>query len=695
MRDVNLDKENDKPKEKSKRIFVFTVIFVVIYFLLITAIAPKKYSLTEGDIAKADIKASRDTVDERATKAKENEALAKVEKQYTLKSEVKVDAQQNIKKLFSKITNIITTIPDDKDRMTAAKKIEGFTLSEDEYKVLLVLPKEELAVAEENLIKIMDLVYANNIEDNNVEQNENAKRIVSFELTKKIVSRELELVLNNIAVSQIKPNSFFDKEKTDEKIKEAQKSVQKEIIKKNQIVVKDGEPITTSQIEILKELGVLDKGLGKTYLYTYVILFFFVALVLVMQYSYLLKEKKEIYYNTRMVIMIGSINIMSLLFARGITIISPFLIPLACAPIIMTLLLDHKTSIVINSLNILLVSVVVGFSPHIIILSIVNVIIGSTALKKLQQRNDILYSTVYIAIVSSVVTLATGMLVSNNLSGIFVDVGFVALGAIMSGVLAIGLLPFFESTFDIVTNIKLLEMSNPNHPLMKRLLMESPGTYHHSVMVANLAEVAAEEVGGNPVVARIGAYYHDIGKIKRPYFFGENLMGRENPHNKIKGNLSTLIIISHVKDGMELAKEYKVPKVIQDIIEQHHGTTLVKYFYLTMKNEAENPDDVKEEDFRYPGPRPSSKEAGILMLADGVEAAVRSIKEPTKSKIEEMVNNIIKDKLQSDQLSNCDLTLRDLEKIRKCFLKVLNGLYHQRIEYPTEKIRSKGVETKV
>lgn len=277
------------------------------------------------------------------------------------------------------------------------------------------------------------------------------------------------------------------------------------------------------------------------------------------------------------------------------------------------------------------------------------------------------------------------MLISNNISGIVVDTGFSVLGALLSGVLALGFLPFFESSFDVVTNIKLLELSNPNQPLMKKLLMEAPGTYHHSMMVANLAEVAAEEVGGNPVVARIGAYYHDIGKTKRPYFFGENQMGKENPHNKITPNLSTLIIVSHTKDGVELAKEHNIPKVIQDIIEQHHGTTLVKYFYYTLKNSSENPDDVKEEDFRYPGPIPSSKEAAIIMLADGVEAAVRSITEPTKGKIEEMVNNIIKDKLYSDQLSNCDLTLKDIEIIRKCFLKVLNGIYHRRIEYPTEK----------
>ncbi|MBU3105238.1 HD family phosphohydrolase [Clostridium gasigenes] len=677
-----------KPKDRSKRMFIFTVVFVLIYFLLITAIAPKKYNLTEGDIANADIKAPRDTVDERATKEKEEEILEKVDKQYTVKGEVKLSAEENITKLFNKISNINATITDEKEKMAAAKKIEGFNLTENEFKIILSLTKEEISQFEQSLLGIMKLVYVNNIQENNIENIQNSHGIVSYELSKKNISRELELALSNIAFSQIKPNLFFDKEKTDEKVKEAQKNLQKEIIKKNQTIVKEGEPITSSQIEILRELGLLDKGLGKTYMYTYLILAVFVAMVLGMQYSYLSKDKKEIYNNIKMIIMISVINLISLLLARGLNIISPFLIPLACGPILLTLLLDYKTSLVINSLNILLVSVVVGFSPHIIILSIVNVIIGSTTLRKLQQRNDILYSTIYIAGVSALVTLSTGMLLSNNLTGIFIDTGFVILGSIMSGVLAVGFLPFLESTFDIVTNIKLLEMSNPNHPLMKRLLMEAPGTYHHSVMVANLAEVATEEVGGNPVIARIGAYYHDIGKIKRPYFFGENQMGKENPHNKITPNLSTLIIISHVKDGIELAKEYKVPKVIQDIIEQHHGTTLVKYFYYTMKNSAEKPEDIKEEDFRYPGPTPCSKEAGILMLADSVEAAVRSINEPTKGKIEEMVNNIIKDKLHSDQLVNCDLTLRDLEKIRKCFLKVLNGIYHKRIEYPTEKVRS-------
>ncbi|WP_406542175.1 HDIG domain-containing metalloprotein [Clostridium ljungdahlii] len=221
--------------------------------------------------------------------------------------------------------------------------------------------------------------------------------------------------------------------------------------------------------------------------------------------------------------------------------------------------------------------------------------------------------------------------------------------------------------------------------------MEAPGSYHHSLLVGNLAEVAAEEVGGNPLLARVAAYYHDIGKIRRPYFFKENQLGKDNPHSKLTPSLSALIIISHVKDGIEMAREYKLPKIIIDAIQQHHGTSLVKYFYVTMKNSSEKPEDVKEDDFRYPGPIPETKESGIIMLADGVEAAVRSINDPTEDKIEKMVNNIIKDRLDEGQLNNCELTLKDIGKIKIAFIKALQGIYHHRIEYPEDKFSKKSI----
>ena len=243
--------------------------------------------------------------------------------------------------------------------------------------------------------------------------------------------------------------------------------------------------------------------------------------------------------------------------------------------------------------------------------------------------------------------------------------------------------------FGIITPLKLLELSNPNQPLLKMLLMEAPGTYHHSVIVGNLAEHAAQKIGANSLLARVGAYYHDIGKIKRPYFFNENQMAMDNPHDKITPSLSTLIITSHVKDGVELAKQHKVPGVVIDMIKQHHGDSVISYFYHKAK-QGENSDKVNMDSFRYEGPKPQTKEAAIVMLADSVEAAVRSMQDHSSGKIKGMIRKILRDKLESGQLDNCDLTLRDLDIIADAFLDILGGIFHQRIEYPDLEQEMKG-----
>lgn len=668
-----------------KRKFIFTLIFILTYFILITAVAPKRYDLVEGDIANVDIKANRNIIDQEATALKEQEASAKVDKQYALKGEIKIQSAENVTTFFNKLINLKSNNASDTEKLAQIKKIEAFKLTDEEYKIMLGLSIEKATELQWVVQGMIDRVYENNIEENNDDDIIKAKDRVDRELLNVDLENDIKEILRDMAYSQIKPNYVFDKEKTDELIREALKTVTKVMIKKNQIIVKEGEPITQKQIEILTELGIVGEGVGTDYILTYVILAIFLMLVSVLQYLYLKKEKTEIFKNTKMIILIALLNIFSLLLTRVVSIISPYLIPLACAPILMTVLLDYRVSVIINVLNSVLVMIIVGFDPHIAALVIISIVIGSISLKKLNQRNDILYSTIYITIGGIISTLTSGILLSNDTNKIMINVMFAVLGALMSGVLAIGLLPFLESGFGIVTNLKLLELANPNNVLMKRLLMEAPGTYHHSIMVANLAEVAAEEIGCNPIITRVGSYYHDIGKLKRPFFFGENLMGIDNPHNNISAASSTLIIISHVKDGLELANEHKLPKIIKDIICQHHGTTLVKYFYYTVKNSAENPDEVIEEDFKYPGPIPDTKEGAVVMLADSVEAAVRSIKEPTMAKIEEMVNNIVNDKLRSNQLNNSDITLKDLERIKSCFFRVLKGIYHQRIEYPKEK----------
>ncbi|TGY43321.1 HDIG domain-containing protein [Clostridium sartagoforme] len=693
---MNLFFKKDIRKEelKYKRWLIYIAVFLMTYLLLLTSIAPKKHNLSVGDIAPVDIKAPIDTIDEMATQEKVQEAIAKAkeDKQYSVKSEVKTQAIENVNKLFSKILSEISSSKEAKDKLTEVKKVEAFKLSDDEYNTLLALSASQVSDVQTIAVNTLEEVYAKNIEDNNYEALQNARNIALEELQSNNLDMALEDCLTTIVYSQIKPNFFIDTEKTEEKIKEAEKSVQKEIIKKNQIIVKEGEPVTERQIEILEELGLLSNGITKSNVSSFLALAVLVALILFIQFSYIYKERSDVFKSTKLITLISSINIIVLGLSMGLNIISPYIIPVVCGAILMTILIDYRISLVTNLLNLIFISIIVGFNPSIILLSILSIILGSTAVKKVQQRNDIIYSTGYIAVIIGVLALTIGMISSNNLKENFIQTGYTLIGVVLSGILAVGLLPFFESIFDVVTNIKLLELSNPNQPLMKKLIMEAPGTYHHSMMVANLAEAAAELVGGNPVIARVGAYYHDIGKTKRPYFFGENQIARDNPHDKITPNLSTLIILSHTKDGLEMAKEQKIPKVIQDIIVQHHGTTLVKYFYFKAKKEAENPDEIKEEDFRYPGPIPNTKEAGILMLADSVEASVRSITDPTKGKIEEMVNNIINDKLNNRQLVDCDLTLKDVEIIRKSFLKTLDGIYHHRIEYPSEAKTKKEVK---
>lgn len=674
-----------------KRIVVFIITFMIIFATLATSVVTKKYDLRVGEIATTDIKASREVVNTVETEAKKIEAIEKVGKQYSLQTDIKKNSQITLEEFFLNLKEAITTKDTESSNGNTTSKLQLEILNEDnpfdlttsEEMYLLTLNEEQINKMYDVLLNAINDAYNISINEDSTETLNKAIQIAQDVVYNNYNDEHIISISDKIINVLVKPNLFYDNEKTEEAQQEAAKNVTPVVYKKNQTIVEEGKPITEAQIQALDELGLLNNS--KFNISLYLALAIMVIIVMYIQNRYLKKYYKDIYNNSSKLIMINIITIMTIVFARVFSIASPYLIPLACTPILLTLLLNYRISLVVSITNIILMAVAVSFNIEIIILAIVSVIVGATFLKKMQQRNDIVYSCIYIAILNGVMTLSISALVTSNLKEILLDTAFILVGSLLSGILSTGLLPFFESMFDIVTNVKLLELSNPNNPLLKKLLMEAPGTYHHSVIVANLAEVATEAVGGNALLARIGAYYHDIGKTKKPYFFKENQLGKENPHDDITPELSKLLIISHVKDGLELAREYKLPKVIQDFIPTHHGKTLVKYFYLTAKNNAENPDDIKEEDYMYPGPKPKTKEQCILMLADSVEAAVRSISNPTKEKIENMVDNIVKDKLSSGQLDDSQLTISDVKKIKKCFLKTLNGIYHERIEYPKDK----------
>jgi cyclic-di-AMP phosphodiesterase PgpH len=260
----------------------------------------------------------------------------------------------------------------------------------------------------------------------------------------------------------------------------------------------------------------------------------------------------------------------------------------------------------------------------------------------------------------------------------------ILINGLLCGVITLGVLPLFEYILQTVTNISLLELADSNHPVLQRMVLEAPGTYHHSLVVGNLSDTACCAVGANGLLARIGAYYHDIGKLQKPEYFIENQDIKKNAHDELTPTMSKLIIMNHIKEGLELAKKYSLSPVLCDFIQQHHGNSLVYYFYRRALEGKEENQEVSEEGFRYPGPKPNTKETAIVLLADSVEAATRSLKNPTPDKIEETVHKVINNKFIDGQLDECELTLKDIEKISSVFIKILSGIYHSRVNYPQE-----------
>jgi putative nucleotidyltransferase with HDIG domain len=271
--------------------------------------------------------------------------------------------------------------------------------------------------------------------------------------------------------------------------------------------------------------------------------------------------------------------------------------------------------------------------------------------------------------------------------------GFGFTGGLVAAVMVTGIVPLIESLFRYTTNIKLLELANMNNPLLRDLMVQAPGTYHHSIIVGNLAEAAAENIGVNPLMVRVAAYYHDIGKIRKPQYFIENIGGQENRHDKLAPSMSALILMAHVKDGVEMARESRLGRDLGDIIRQHHGTSLMKFFYDKAKSKADpEVEQIDERDYRYPGPKPQTREAALIMLADAIEAASRTLTDPTPARIQGMVQKIINNIFIDGQLDECELTLKDINNIAKSFKLVLGGIFHHRVDYPEPVSKERAAE---
>jgi hypothetical protein len=359
-------------------------------------------------------------------------------------------------------------------------------------------------------------------------------------------------------------------------------------------------------------------------------------------------------------------------------------LPHAAGPILAALMYGLPSAVFFAVMQGVVLALMLGGDASVVILSLTSGFAAAFASQRLKERNVLARVGVVVALVNALVLVGLALWRGHPPEGPVMVAQLVAGGvsAVVAAALAGFMLPAMESLTGTITDIRLLELSNPNRPLLKRLALEAPGTFQHSLAMANLAEAAAESVGANPLLARVCCYYHDIGKLAKPEYFVENQRG-DNPHDNLTPWMSSLVVSNHVKAGLELARQYRLPEPMREAITTHHGNKLIRYFFSRAK-EQESPDrgSVGESEFRYPGPRPRSKEMGILLLADAVEAASRTIDGPTPGRLQSMIDKVVKDVLEDGQLDDCDLTLKDIERIGAAFFWVLSNAFHQRIDYP-------------
>jgi cyclic-di-AMP phosphodiesterase PgpH len=580
-------------------------------------------------------------------------------------------ASDNDKTLVSKIKSIIAHI------------LERGIINEDEKYSLTKKKRYYISVINKSLKSESSCFVDDIITLSSVYRVTRDKLRITFKKNVKLRYASEELIENFL-----KPNLYENISEYEKAKRKLEKSIKPEykIVVKNEVIIRKGEKVTLEHLKILEymyENIVTSNMLNRL---IYILLIIVMSIILI--FSFIKHFQKRIFITTKNIIIFSVVIVLMLGLSKiceskGLDFYYVFAV---MGAMLVTILINSIAGI-LSVIVLTIYSITFCQNSMIIMNFIICGAITVLIVSKVIRRTDILKAGFLVGISSFVVIFSYELLNSANFTyKLFYNPG-ISLGIIFfSSVIVIGMLPLFENIFKITTNIKLLELSDINHPLLKLLADKAPGTYHHSLVVSRLAEAATEEVGGNPLLARVGAYYHDIGKINKPEYFIENQENIQGKHEKLSPNMSSLIIIGHVKDGLELAEKYKLGDDIINIIYEHHGTGLIYFFYKkAQENLEQGKKGLNEDEFRYPGHKPKTKESAIIMLADSVEAASRTLTDPTPSRIKGLVQRIINDKFIDSQLEECELTLKDLSIIENCFIKIVNGIFHMRVEYPEDK----------
>ncbi|HHJ52422.1 MAG TPA: HDIG domain-containing protein [Caldithrix abyssi] len=622
------------------------------------------------------------------------------EVQDTLLFKLKDELRQNFDIRFSKanlrVLLDILAKPQHVEHLKVALKIAS------DYMKNGILNLNLSEITRPNVIVIRHGIEENLPEDQRMDLPSALKNIENELL--KVFDVNQTVILNYLFSQLLQPNLIYDQALTEQRIEDVLANISrtKDMVYKNERIVDANERIDQNiyqklyslqmaRIERSREKGNWPERIG------FLARLMLISAILFVAGLYLASFRKDIYQDNKTLLMIGTILMLLMIIAALIIRTLDwhiFLVPTTLVSMLLAILVDSGIALWGTVIVALILGGVQGGGYDLSLLSIVAGLVGIYSVHQIRNRNQVFKAVIYIAAAYFWVYIGITALRFESLTeGLRIFAFYLLPNSVFSPLIAFMILGVFEKSFDITTDVTLLELSDLNHPLLKRLSLEAPGTFHHSMVVGNLAEAAAKAIGANPLLVRVGSYFHDIGKIEKPEYFVENQMDAENRHNQLSPNMSALILASHVKNGIEMAKRYGIPKRIRDFIPEHHGTNIMKYFYdKALKNASEN--EVNDADFRYPGPKPQSKETAIVMLADAVEAATRTVQNPTPNKLRAFVEKLVDERFREGELDESDLTLRDLKNIVDAFMPVLYGIFQHRIEYPDQEKKKSNEKVK-
>lgn len=662
------------------------------FTILMTAIISSQnfffQSIIENGISKKDIIAQKTfkVIDVKRTEQHKKEVAQKVD--YILTPAEDDFIKTNLETLQTSIWQIRKKeVPESVKREELSLLFDISNSERKDFVIYFLLKSDDIALREafdKSNLTLANILRAG-ITEKDYEKN-NIDSIVAENLVSNVSKRQVS-VIKGLLEQIIVPNLVVDEYATEIARKNAEASVKPyEItINKGDKIVFEGEPVTRLKRDALRQAGYNVYELNWQGLLAIYALVFIGTIIFLSYMKFFEKQFLEPRYLSILSVLSLTLAMIAVMLPTGF---SPYVLPIPAYVLILSIFTNPRVAMVAITVLLTVLTVGVQYDTQFLITFILLSLVSMITISRIcySRRFDLMKVGFAISLSGLIIVLCIYMLekclISVSSLLIVKNSAYILLNGIISSMIALGTLPLFESLFQIITQYGLAEFADHNQPLLKRLQIEAPGTYHHSLMVSNLCEAAAEAIGANPILARVGAFYHDIGKLKRPLFFVENqsYFGIENPHTKLNPRLSKMVITAHPKDGVELAKEYHLPSVINNFILQHHGEGLAKYFYNQAVIE-EGIENVKEEQFRYTGPKPNMKETAILMISDAVESAVRSLKNPTPEEIDNIIDKIIVERLNDTQLADSPLTLHDIKVIAATFSRILRGMQHNRIKY--------------